>query len=129
MFDRYLIDAASIRNLGPDDAPTGFAFESKLGYYRGLGLSMIEALDVSIDGETLPREAVMFDEGRGPLTLDEMESAYDRRWHFGIPATILVERPGGFPEGEHKLALRQKLRISYLPFPSFNDDEKIVRLS
>ena len=52
-----------------------------------------------------------------------------RRWHFGIPATILVERPGGFPEGEHKLALRQKLRISYLPFPSFNDDEKIVRLS
>ena len=53
MFDRYLIDAASIRNLGPDDAPTGFAFESKLGYYRGLGLSMIEALDVSIDGETL----------------------------------------------------------------------------
>ena len=44
MFDRYLIDAASIRNLGPDDAPTGFAFESKLGYYRGLGLSMIEGL-------------------------------------------------------------------------------------
>ena len=129
MFDRYLIDAASIRNLGPDDAPTGFAFESKLGYYRGLGLSMIEALDVSIDGETLPREAVRFDEGGGPLTLDEMESAYDRRWHFGTPATILVERPGGFPDGEHKLALRQKLRISYLPFPSFNDDEKIVRLS
>ena len=52
MFDKYLIDAASVRNTGPQDAPTGFAFESKLGYYRGLGLSMIEELTVSIDGET-----------------------------------------------------------------------------
>jgi hypothetical protein len=129
MFDKYLIDAESVRNTGPGDAPTGFAFESKLGYYRGLGLSMIEALDVSFDGETLPRDAVRFDEGRGPLTLDEMEHAYDRRWHFGTPATILVDHPGGIPAGEHKLGLKQKLRISYLPFPSFNSDEKDVKLS
>jgi hypothetical protein len=128
MFDKYLIDAGSLRNIGPEDRPSGFTFESKLGYYRGLGLSMIEALDVSIDGELLPRTAIRFDEGRGPLTLDEMESAYDRRWHFGTPATILVDRPGGFPEGEHRLGLQQKLRISYLPFPSFNNDEKSIRL-
>ncbi|MFD2137482.1 DUF6379 domain-containing protein [Novosphingobium resinovorum] len=65
MFDKYLINAASLRNTGPADAPTGFAFEAKLGYYRGLGLSMIEKLDVSIDGEPLAREAVRFDEGGG----------------------------------------------------------------
>jgi len=72
MFDRYLIDAATVRNTGPADAPTGFAFEARLGYYRGLGLSMIEELNVAIDGEPLPRAAVRFDEGAGPLTLDEM---------------------------------------------------------
>ena len=31
------------------------------------------------------------------LTLDQMETAYDRRWAFGAPATILVEHAGGFP--------------------------------
>lgn len=129
MFDKYLIDAASVRNTGPADAPTGFAFEAKLGYYRGLGLSMIEELNVGIDGEVLPRSAVRFDEGHGPLTLDEMETAYDRRWAFGTPATILVAYPGGFPKGEHKLSFQEKLRVSYLPFPSFNNDEKTVRVA
>lgn len=126
MFDQYLIDEHSIHNVGPADAPTGFCFASKIGYYRGLGLSMIEDLEVSIDGETLPRDAISFDEGHGPLSLDDMETAFDRRWNFGAPATIYVSRPGGFPEGEHRVSLRQKLRISYLPFPSFNFVEKMV---
>lgn len=127
MFDKYLIDAATVRNTGPADAPTGFQFEAKLGYYRGLGLSMVEDLVVSIDGEAMARTAIRFDEGKGPLTLDEMETAYDRRWPFGTPATILVAHPGGFPSGEHTLALQQKLRVSYLPFPAFNTDEKLVK--
>ena len=129
MFDKYIIDPASIANLGPADAPTGFSFVTKLGYYRGLGLSMIEDLAVSIDGEALPREAIRFDEGPGPLTLDEMETAYDRRWAFGAPALILVDHPGGFPAGEHRLALQQRLRISYLPFPAFNNDEKVINFA
>ena len=70
MFDKYLIVDESLRNVGPADAPNGFAFEAKLGYYRGLGLSMVEALDVTVDGEPVPREAIRFDEGNGPLSLD-----------------------------------------------------------
>jgi hypothetical protein len=126
MFDKYIIDPASVQNIGPADAPTGFSFITKLGYYRGLGLSMIEDLVVSIDGNALPRAAILFDEGPGELSLDAMETAYDRRWPFGAPATISVALPGGFPTGEHRLALQQKLRISYMPFPSFNNDEKLV---
>lgn len=128
MFDKYIIDPATVTNTGPADAPTGFSFTTKLGYYRGLGLSMVEDLKVSIDGEALPREAITFDEGQGPLTLDEMETAFDRRWPFGVPATITVALPGGFPAGEHKLSLQQRLRISYMPFPSFNNDEKVISL-
>lgn len=129
MFDKYIIDPATLRNTGPAEAPTGFAFETRLGYYRGLGLSMVEELNVGIDGEILPREAVRFDEGPGALTLDEMETAFDRRWAFGAPATLYVERAGGFPKGEHKLSLQQKLRISYMPFPSFNNDEKVINFA
>ena len=62
------------------------------------------------------------------FTLDEMELAYDRRWPFGTPATILVDHPGGFPAGEHELTLLQQLRVSYLPFPSINTDRKTVSI-
>ena len=90
---------------------------------------MIEKLDIAIDGAPLPREAVRFDEGPGPLTLDEMETAYDRRWAFGTTATILVDYPGGFPAGEHELSLQQQLRVSYLPFPAVNTDKKMVKIA
>lgn len=129
MFDKYIIDAASVANTGPADAPTGFSFTTRLGYYRGLGLSMVEDLKVSIDGQALPRDAIHFDEGPGPLTLAAMETAFDRRWPFGAPATITVALPGGFPKGEHTLALQQRLRISYLPFPAFNNGEKRIRFA
>ena len=129
MFDKYLIVDGSLRNVGPSDAPTGFAFDAKLGYYRGLGLSMVEALDVTVDGEQMPRDAIRFDEGDGPISLDEMETAFDRRWAFGEAATITVERSGGLAPGEHSLEFVQRLRISYMPFPSINSDEKTLTIA
>lgn len=129
MFDKYIIVADSLRNVGPADAPTGFAFKSKLGYYRGLGLSMVEELNVTVDGAPIAREAIRFDEGNGPLTLDQMAEAYDRRWLFGTAAEIIVDYPGGLKPGEHKLTLQQKLRVSYMPFPSFNNDRKVMHVS
>ncbi len=129
MFDKYLIVDGSLRNVGPAEAPSGFAFEAKLGYYRGLGLSMVEALDVTVDGEPIPREAIRFDEGNGPLSLDEMETAFDRRWPFGASATITVERGGGLTPGEHQLEFSQRLRVSYMPFPSINSDAKTLAVA
>tara|TARA_B100000678_G_scaffold162903_1_gene136129 strand:- start:551 stop:937 length:387 start_codon:yes stop_codon:yes gene_type:complete len=128
MFDRYLIVDDSLRNVGPESAPSGFAFDAKLGYYRGLGLSMVEALDITVDGEPVPREAVRFDESNGPLSLDEMETAFDRRWPFGASATITVEQSGGLAPGEHRLEFSQRLRVSYMPFPSINSDAKTLTI-
>jgi len=129
MFDKYLIGADSLRNIGPAAARTGFAFDARLGYYRGLGLSMVEDLAVNVDGAAAPREAVRFLAGGRPLSLDEMETAYDLRWNFGAWATITVMKAGGLTPGEHRLGLTERLRISYLPFPSIVADEKSVILN
>lgn len=124
MFDKYLIMDDSLRATAD-----GFTFDARLGYYRGLGLSMVEDLAITIDGEAVPREAVRFDEGPGPLTLAEMETAYDRRWNFGAVATISVVTGTPLPAGEHALTLSEKLRVSYLPFPAFNTDSKTLSLA
>ncbi|WP_054107492.1 DUF6379 domain-containing protein [Novosphingobium sp. AAP83] len=83
---------------------------------------------LGIDGAILPCSAIMFDEGPGPLPLDQMETAFDRCWPFGASATIFIDFPGGFPSGEHALSLQQKSRISYMPFPSLNNDEKRISI-
>lgn len=119
MFDKYLILEDSLRTTD-----SGFAFDARLGYYRGLGLSMVEDLAVTLDGEAQPREAVFFEQNGKSWALDAMEQAYDDRWEFGSVATIRVERAGGLAAGEHSLTLKEKLRISYLPFPLFAEDSK-----
>lgn len=124
MFEKYLIVDDSLRNIDG-----GFAFEARLGYYRGLGLSMVEDLAVTIDESEVPRNAVRFDEGKGSLTLDEMETAFDRRWGFGEVATIHVDWPSHLSAGPHRLALIERLRISYMPFPSIRRDEKVLSVS
>jgi hypothetical protein len=127
MFDKYLIVEDSLRTLVEDGEVTGFCFKARLGYYRGLGLSMVEAMDVTIDGTEVPREAVRIDDGEGWLTLDEMETAFDRRWRFGEAVDVAVHgQPLG--TGEHELTLRQQLRVSYMPFPSVNKDTKRLSL-
>jgi hypothetical protein len=126
MFDKYLIGDETLRNVGPTGARTGFAFDARLGYYRGLGLSMIEDLNVTVDGEAIPRGAIRFHDGDTELSLDDMETAYQRRWGFGEWATISILRNGGLAPGKHTLGLAERLRISYLPFPLVAKDEKLV---
>lgn len=119
MFEKYLIVDDSLRNT-----ERGFAFDARLGYYRGLGLSMVEDLGVTIDGDDVPREAILFDEGKGQLSLADMETAYDRRWGFGEIATIEVSWPKPLGPGPHRITLTERLRISYIPFPAIRKDEK-----
>jgi hypothetical protein len=128
MFDKYLIVEDSLRNLVEDGQVTGFCFKARLGYYRGLGLSMVEAMDVTIDGQEVPRDAVRIDDGEGWLTLEEMETAYDRRWRFGEAVDVAVHGQR-LRVGEHELTLKQQLRVSYMPFPSVNNDTKRLSLA
>ena len=124
MFDKYILVDGSLRGTAD-----GFSFDVMLGYYRGLGLSMIEDLLVSVDGHAVPRDAIWFDEGKGPITLSDMEHAYDRRWPFGSKATIAVKHPQPLAAGDHQLSLKEVLRISYLPFPLVAEDSKTLTLA
>lgn len=116
MFDHHIICREGFQNVVEDDEITGFSFLARLPYYRGLGLSMIEDLAVTVDGEAVPRDAVRLSLRGRSWTLDELESVDDDRWDFGEKARITVTRPGGLTPGKHRLKLAERLRISYLPF-------------
>ncbi|HBT1428199.1 TPA: hypothetical protein MA329_005620, partial [Klebsiella pneumoniae] len=82
----------------------------------GLGLSMVEDIAVTLNGEAIPRQAIRLALRGREWTLDELESVYDDRWNFGEKAIITVLKPGGLPAGWHRLKVAERLRISYLPF-------------
>ncbi len=117
MFDSYIIDETSVRNVVEDAAVVGFSFGTRISYYRGLGVSMIEPFEVRIDGgEIVPADQLRFTIGDRTWTWDELEVDYESRWEMRDVATVTVLVPGGLTPGEHSLEVAECLRISYLPF-------------
>jgi hypothetical protein len=73
-----------------ESSDKGFAFYGRLPYYRGLGLSMVEDIAITVDGEAVPREDVRFHVRGKTYTLDQMETVFDDRWNFGEQAKIIA---------------------------------------
>ena len=124
MMDNKMIVDGSLENVDG-----GFAFQGRLPYYRGLGLSMVEDILVSVDGEAVPREDIRFSVRGKTYTLDEMETVYDDRWNFGEKAKIIVLKSGGLTPGEHRVEFATRLRISYLPMVPTTRDAKDLALA
>ena len=126
MFDKYMIVEDGFGNVTQDGVVTGFKFGARLPYYRGLGLSMVEDVGVTVDGRTFPHDTVRLTVHGNTYTLDEMESIYDDRWEFGEVATVTVNTLGGLTPGPHKIELAERLRISYMPVLSNTRDVKTL---
>ena len=124
MMDNKMIVEDSLHNIDG-----GFAFLGRLPYYRGLGLSMIEDIQITIDGETIAREDVRFTVRGQTYTLDQMETVYDNRWNFGEKALITALKAGGLAPGAHKLSFAVRYRVSYLPFVPTTKDTKELPLA
>lgn len=128
MFDNKIIVPDSLEKLTDADAMEGFAVLARLPYYRGLGLSMVEDVAVTVDGERIPREDIRFSVRGRTWSLDEMENEYGDRWNFGEKARILASKPGGLDSGEHEVEVGVRMRISYLPFTPTTTDRKVMAL-
>ena len=119
MFDKYLILEDSLR-----PSPDGFSFDIRIPYYRGIALSMIEAFEVTVDGQQVPRDSIHFVLRGTERTHDELELDADTRWEFGEVASLRVDWPGGLAPGDHVIEQATQLRISYLPAPLRGHDAK-----
>jgi hypothetical protein len=129
MMDNKMICTDLFENVVEGGETIGFAFLGRLPYYRGLGLSMIEDILVSVDGEAIDRDNIRFSVRGRTWTLDEMECEYGDRWNFGEKARIIALKPGGLAPGKHKIEFAVRMRISYLPFVPTTKDTKELALA
>ena len=109
-----IIKKKTFRNLYINGARNGFEFDVQLAYYRGPYLSDIDLLEVYLDGEKMPQEAVTFELKGKELPVYKLTHAVTEFWNQVEPAKIRVIKKGGVEDGEHELELKLMLRVPYM---------------
>jgi hypothetical protein len=113
MYEKYMIVPEKAKKT-----EAGFEIGARLPYYRGVSLSMLEEIEVSVDGETLPQEDVWITVNGKTFDFQQRENEVDERWEMADDAILAVRKKGGFESGEHTIGLKMNIRIGYLPFPA-----------
>ncbi len=127
MFDKYIVCEEGFRRL--DDGRTGGRIEVRMPYYRGLGLSMVEAVNLTLDGTPVPPERTTFTVHGHTYTFAEMPGVFDDRWEMGERAELAFETDEPLAPGEHDVAVLIRLRISYMPVPGGGVGRKRLALA
>jgi hypothetical protein len=117
MFEPYVISDDGSENVVKDGQIIGFQLKTRIAYYRGVPLSMVDKIELVVDDELVGSEKILFTVGDETFTLKEMETVTSTKWEFGQQATLFVDHPGGLSKGEHKIFLSQTTRVAYYPFP------------
>ncbi len=104
----------SLRNTYVNGKLTGYRFDIRLNYYRGHFLSVIDKLEVIVDGEKVPQEDIRFRLHEKEFGICDLEFCYHEFWRINEPATIVVWKPGGLSEGEHIINIDMMFRSPYM---------------
>ena len=119
MAARQIYNPDGFRNIVQDGVITGYQFQFKAQYYRGITLSIVHDISIEMDGEPAAREDISMTVNGETFTLDEMLTVIDPeyRWEFGEYATVNVKKEGGLSKGSHHIKAVQLIVPSYMPFP------------
>lgn len=86
-----------------DDNISGFQFEVRSKYYKGLWLSQMRVGDVTVDGVVYDRDSVIWNINGMDYTRQEMFERQDVYWQLNDTAIIKIAKPGGLEKGYHDL--------------------------
>ena len=116
MQDPYVIMTTGFKNsVTGAAAATGYQIKIRIPYYRGVYLSAVDYLKLTVDGQEIARDNLRIVVNGRTFTMPEMEEAGDTRWFYGDPATLLVAKPGGLVPGIHTITVGITIRKSYFP--------------
>ena len=113
MFDQYIVCEDDFRATAD-----GGVVQVRMPYYRGLGLSMVEAVDLTLDGDRIPAERTSFTVHGHTYSWAEMPNVTHDRWEMGERAELAFRTETPLTAGEHEVSVSVRLRISYLPVPA-----------
>lgn len=114
MLERDLIQQRGFRNVG-HPSPTGFQVAVRCPYYRGIWASLLEGVELAVDGERYCSDEISWTLGGVSYASAHLFTTADVRWAYEEPALLSVERPGGLEPGIHEVGVAITWRWSYIP--------------
>lgn len=110
-----MLESHIIQTKGFKNVEGGFQVAVRCPYYRGIWASLLEGAELTVDGETFPRDGVTWTLGGRSYTTEQLAEAVEDRWAFEEPAVLTVQKPGGLEPGLHEIEVAIIWRWSYIP--------------
>ncbi len=88
-----------------DGACSGYTFRLNNLSYRGVWLSTIEKLELTVDGEPVPQADMRLCLGIFSCTIDDLKTNTDVFWGVTDECYINVNKVGGLAPGEHQFEI------------------------
>jgi len=120
MFDRFIIHDKGFRNFYEKGKPMGFRINARINYYRGIPLSMVDDVQVTVDGEKFTTDDMTFIINGIRYSFSEMNEISNINWFFGDDMTIEIHKEGGLRPGKKTVEMCLTPRNSYFgKFPAY----------
>ncbi len=118
MYGDHVLTDIGCRSVWEKGKKVGYCVNLKINYYRGLPLSCIDQITLTVDGETADLEDMYLQHnGREyhypDILKDDM--CTDFYWIFGDLLRVVVKKEGGLEQGVHHVELVLGTRRSYTP--------------
>jgi Domain of unknown function (DUF6379) len=96
-------------------AEDGFELDVHLNWYRSLPLSSVKTVELTVNGEAVPRDDITFVFDGTEHALDDLSAHWDEMWFVLDPATLRVRRSQSLePGAEADVTVRLGNRIPYI---------------
>lgn len=115
MLERECIQSRGFRNVENQGRITGFQFNIRSLYYRGLWLSQLRPATITVDGETFSGNQITWTINGITYEQEEMLKLGDVHWGLLELATLTVKKEGGLNPGTHDIELTYQYSSSYFP--------------
>ncbi len=112
-YDELMLQDSKLRNVSAGDVVYGYEFDINYPSYRGTFLSTIEALEVQVDGNTIPVEKMRFTLNGKQFLVSEIPELCHEYWFVLKTAQLTVLSPGGLSSGSHTVAVKMMHRVPY----------------
>lgn len=127
MFDNNVFTKGTFKNIEEDGKVIGYEMETLITYYRGIPLSMVEYIHLSVDGVVVNDDDILISIDKIDwFTQKEAETVTTYKWEYGEPLYVRVLKEGGLSVGEYDVKLVLATRTAYIPVPLEGTQERKV---
>lgn len=133
MYLHHTILPEGLTNTMESTTVVGFSVQVRIGFPRGVPLSLLEGFEVDVDDGSSRRhfsgEQIAFGlRGRSYRPADLIDLV-TQRWEMGEVARLEITLAGGLPTGPHRVTVTQFLRVGATPEPARTVGTRTVALT